>query len=381
MSTVQETVQEGNPVFVKGPLEAAGGRTTARSTSLHIPSLDGIRALSFALVFLGHAGLNTVIPTTFGVTVFFFLSGYLITTLLRIEWQKTGHISLKKFYLRRALRILPPFYLVFILAYCAYRMGASPAPKEPASIPAVLFHYANYYMVVHDTQGFLFGTAVYWSLAVEEHFYLLFPCLFWLMARTGGSGRNQALFLLALCAVTLAWRCVLVFTLHVPMLRTLVASDTRVDSLLFGCALAVYENPALDRSSFSERAWKRHLFPLGLAALVLCFVVRNASFRETFRYSIQGLGLVPLFVCAARYPDWFPMRLLNLRPIAFVGVLSYSLYLIHLLVLSVLETHFASRLGPVAKGSLGMALSLLLSWLIYLTVEKPCARLRKRLSV
>src|ERR1700733_14513831 len=91
--------------------------------ALHLPSLDGIRAVSFLLVFAAHAGLGDVIPGGFGVTVFFFLSGYLITTLLRIEHDATGTVSLRQFYLRRALRILPPFYLVLALAALAAWLG------------------------------------------------------------------------------------------------------------------------------------------------------------------------------------------------------------------------------------------------------------------
>src|SRR5258708_38738724 len=83
--------------------------------SLYIPSLDGIRAVSFMLVFLAHAGLEDKIPGGLGVTVFFFLSGYLITTLLRTEADQNGRISIRDFYIRRVLRIFPPFYLTILL--------------------------------------------------------------------------------------------------------------------------------------------------------------------------------------------------------------------------------------------------------------------------
>src|SRR4051812_20527063 len=91
---------------ISSPRGAAGAHA-----SLYIPSLDGLRAISFAVVFLAHAGVPGM-PGGFGVTVFFFLSGYLITTLLRLEVERTGTVSLRRFYLRRALRILPPFYIV-----------------------------------------------------------------------------------------------------------------------------------------------------------------------------------------------------------------------------------------------------------------------------
>jgi peptidoglycan/LPS O-acetylase OafA/YrhL len=79
-----------------------------RGAPLHIPSLDGLRALSFLIVFLAHSGVSGV-PGGFGVTVFFYLSGFLITTLMRVEQENTGRVNLRHFYLRRALRILPPF--------------------------------------------------------------------------------------------------------------------------------------------------------------------------------------------------------------------------------------------------------------------------------
>jgi peptidoglycan/LPS O-acetylase OafA/YrhL len=356
------------------------GAQIERVSAVHIPSLDGIRAISFGLVFVGHAGLNRIVPAAFGVTVFFFLSGYLITTLLRLEWQKKNTISFRKFYLRRALRILPPFYLVFLMAFTAYRMGFLPTPTEQASMTAVVLHYSNYYIVAHDHQGFLTGTGVYWSLAVEEHFYLLFPWVFFLLAtRLGTDGKKTALVLLAICAVVLAWRCVLVLGMGASTLRTSVATESRFDSLLFGCVLALFENPALDQTRFSQSTWKRVLLPLGVLGLLVAFVVRSETFRETVRYSLQGISLIPVFVCAVRYPTWFPMRFLNLRPIVFVGVLSYSLYLIHLLVLGVISRHLSSRIDTFTQGVVGLAISIALSWLIYMVVEKPCAQLRRRL--
>jgi len=81
-------------------------------TSVHFPSLDGLRGVSFMLVFLAHAGLEHRVPGGFGVTTFFFLSGFLITSLMRIEARSAGTVSLRHFYLRRVFRILPPFYLV-----------------------------------------------------------------------------------------------------------------------------------------------------------------------------------------------------------------------------------------------------------------------------
>lgn len=347
--------------------------------SFHIPSLDGLRTVSFAVVFAAHAGLYNVVPGGFGVTVFFFLSGFLITTLLRQEFDKTGSVSLRKFYIRRALRILPPFYLVLFLATALVALGVVAGPIDPATVVAQALHYANYRIVLHGYSGFAPGTAVYWSLAVEEHFYLLFPLLYLTLRKRGMSGRAQALTLGALCVLILCWRCVLVYVLGCSVDRTYIASDTRFDSILYGCALAVFGNPMLDTSRIRDGVWKSVLLPLGVLGLLASFLIRDYGFRETTRYSLQGLALIPVFVCAMRFPTWGPMKLLNYRPVAFVGVLSYSLYLIHQVVLFVLKP-LEPRFGALLTGAIGLSISLLLAWLVHLFVEQPFARLRKRFS-
>src|SRR5204863_5159125 len=103
-----------------------------------------------------------------GVTVFFFLSGYLITTLLRMEHDARGTIRLRQFYLRRAFRILPPFYLVLGLAVAAAAIGVVSGGFQPIAVVAQTLHFANYWSVAHGGDGQPAGTGVYWSLAVEE---------------------------------------------------------------------------------------------------------------------------------------------------------------------------------------------------------------------
>jgi len=176
----------------------------------------------------------------------------------------------------------------------------------------------------------------------------------------------------------LAWRAVLAFALHAPADRIFVASDSRFDSILFGCALAIGENPVIDSTSVRESVWKRVLFPLGVAALLATFVIRHPAFRDTLRYTVQGIALVPVFVCAMRYPDWAPMRPLNLRPVAFVGVLSYTLYLAHQVALACVE-HLTPSAGKLFHGVVALGVSLIVAFAMHELVEKPCARLRRHL--
>jgi peptidoglycan/LPS O-acetylase OafA/YrhL len=353
--------------------------TPARSASFHIPSLDGLRAASFIIVFTSHAGLEVIMPGAFGVTVFFFLSGYLITTLMRAEVDKTGRVSLRNFYLRRALRILPPFYIVLLTATALAAGGFLGGELRPMAVASQVLHFSNYWMAIHGGNGIAAGTGVYWSLAVEEHFYLLFPAVFLVLSRLQLTGRQKAYGFWGTCAVVLVWRCVLVYGLHVGVERVSLCSDTRVDSIAFGCALAVWKNPMLDGHDGRSDSpfWSRLLFLLGVGLLLVTFLVRGPVFRETFRYTLQGIGLTPIFIMAMRHPRWYAFRLLNWRPMRFLGTISYSMYLLHQVVLRAVQQH--SPLGGVSRALVAFLISLAVAWTMQVVVERPCAALRKRL--
>jgi peptidoglycan/LPS O-acetylase OafA/YrhL len=169
---VPKNLTEANAAQIAGAAKDA----RAQRAPLQIPSLDGLRAVSFTMVFLAHAGLRGL-PGGFGVTVFFFLSGYLITTLLRVEMEDSGTISFKHFYLRRALRILPPFYIVLTVATGLTWLGLLAGWLETMPVLAEALHFSNYWFASHGWTGTAMGTGVLWSLAVEEHFYLGFPAL------------------------------------------------------------------------------------------------------------------------------------------------------------------------------------------------------------
>src|SRR5215813_15558710 len=104
--------------IVMEPLARRGGKSTADASDKGvIPSLDGLRAISISIVLVSHAGYGSVVPGGLGVTIFFFLSGYLITTLLVDERERSGRIDIGKFYLRRVFRLFPPLVVTLIIAY------------------------------------------------------------------------------------------------------------------------------------------------------------------------------------------------------------------------------------------------------------------------
>ena len=343
-------------VIVQGAGAPSGSASAKRPAKegFQIPSLDGIRAASFMVVFASHAGLQRVLPAHFGLTLFFFLSGYLITTLLRMEYEKTGDISIRQFYLRRVLRIFPPFYLVLALTAALTALGLLGSALSAPALIAQASHLTNYYIIRHGWWvGMPPGTSVYWSLAVEEHFYLGFPLLYLFLRRRLRSNEQIAAALFSLCALILAWRAVLVFGLDVSRDRTYIATDTRIDSILFGCVLAVWHNPVLDKPTIGDRSLARVWLPLGVAMVILSVVVRQPAFDQTLRYTLQSAGLFPFFIAAVRWHDRGVFRLLNLRPVKYVGMLSYSLYLLHFTVIWGLELH--TRWPTPVRGAVALA--------------------------
>jgi peptidoglycan/LPS O-acetylase OafA/YrhL len=364
-------------------MAAAASAPAAAGRSLHIPSLDGIRACAVMLVFVSHAGLHGKVPGEFGVTVFFFLSGYLITTLLRLEHEQSGAISFRAFYLRRVLRIFPPFYLALAVATVLWLVGGLPKgpPFRLDGLLSQALFLTNYWVVLHGWwDGHAPGTWIFWSLAVEEHFYLAFPLVYVLLLRLVSGRNRQALILGGLCAAVLAWRLVLVLALGAGKDRTYVATDTRIDSILFGCLLGIFANPVLDRTRIDHSTWKFIVVPLALFGLLVSFLIRDPWFQETVAYTLQGICLFPLFIAAVRFHDWGPFQLLNVAPVKFIGVVSYSIYLVHPSVLYGVTSWASGLLPPVAQSAFGLALTVAIAYGIYVAVERPAARLRRRLS-
>jgi peptidoglycan/LPS O-acetylase OafA/YrhL len=375
------SVTVNQPALIEGKEAGASARpqeSIAPPDTLYIPSLDGIRAVSFFLVFFSHAGLGGLVPGGFGVSIFFLLSGFLITTLLRTEFARYRRISLRNFYLRRVLRILPPLYVVLALAMVLSSSGPG-APGIPfAGTLAQALQVSNYYEIYASHMLTMPGSGVLWSLAVEEHFYLVFPLLYLWMCPRFSVGR-QSLTLLTLCAAALAWRFILHLHFHADFVRTYYATDARFDSILFGCLFAIAANPVLHdplHGWFLRRM--KWLVPLCVVVLLGTFLVREQSFRETLRYTLQGLALIPLFIAAIHYQKSWPVLFLNLPVVRFLGVLSYTLYLCHDVIM---ETVARVRMtGGFVTGAVSLACALAFATLVHYWIERPCTKIRRRLS-
>ena len=350
------------------PAPASGQLATDRLP--HLPALDGLRAIAVGLVFIGHSHLLPRFPASFGVTLFFFLSGYLITTLLRLEQANHGAVNLRHFYLRRLLRINPPLYVTLALIALLLAMGLNHQPPTALGVVSQLFFFSNYLPDHGMTSGL---QSPLWSLAVEEHFYLVFPGLFVLAMRKGTSARLAAWCAVA-CAAVLAVRLVDVALLGIVG-QNGYWTHTRMDSILYGCILALWSSPAIERSPPWRAGHVQAL--LALAAILGTFVFPTPLLREGLRYTVQGLALLVLFNWLLQGRPWLDPLLCN--PVAQrLGLWSYSFYLLHYAMLAAFGSSPAS---PSLIGSLlAIPATALACEVIHRLIERPAARLRRRLA-
>ena len=336
------------------------------------PHLDGLRGLSILLVAVSHAGFGHIVPGGLGVTIFFFISGYLITSLLLKEHERSHSVDLKSFYLRRFWRLTPPVLVhVALSMIIIFIFNENINWMEPAS---VLFYFSNYYkLLIHYTRvgDFYSPFDIYWSLAVEEHFYLIFtPFLVFIKNK-----RTLLAFVMLLIAAPLVIRAGV--TQHFDAVfsdeYSYRATDARMDSIAYGCLLAL-----MGQTRFNQRR-SPLLFVAGGVGLLASLAIRDAYFRQVFRYSLQGMSIF-LMVAPLLFSDKLDVvrKLLSNGLLVYVGKLSYSMYLYHWLALILVFLHFGTTQLTVPWQAAYWLLTVSASVLSYHGIERPAMVLRRK---
>lgn len=337
----------------------------------HLPSLDGLRAFSIALVLLAHTSRWHVLPGGFGVTVFFFISGFLISTLLIRERDRTGTISLRKFYLRRLIRLSPPLLVTLALGYGGVALGVFQGEIAALPIVSQLLFFFNYAALFLGSPEGVRGLSILWSLSVEEHFYFFWPVLFLALA----GSRRFAPVLLLLLAGSLAWRDICFQFLGRTEFQNYAATDTRLDSLLYGCILALMVRNGWAARIFEGR-WRAVPFLLvSCTILIASLIIRDPLFRATLRYTVQGIALMPVFYYSVYHSEWKLFKPFNFPIMQKVGIYSYTIYLVHFIIANSFQAHHISK--PITV--LGTAvLSYVWAAIVYRYIERPLRALRDR---
>ncbi|MGA0609829.1 acyltransferase family protein [Caldimonas sp. KR1-144] len=382
MSIVLPPASLSQPSAASLPRRSGGGS----SGEEYLPALDGLRAVSILLVVFSHLGLERIVPGNLGVTIFFFISGFIITRMLLREAQARDDISLPAFYTRRVFRLAPALFVYLALTVAAFAALGNPIPGR--DVVAALLYFANYYHIYFNwgDQTVEQPLSIMWSLAVEEHFYILFPFIVLLLRR-----RLKLLLgvLVGVCVVALAWRFAVVSAIGIEQLntiRTSEATDTRIDSIAYGCLVAVFLAVSNATNSAAAARIVRGLgsWPMvivgGAGLMLFSLLYRDPTFRETWRYSIQGLALIPVFAhLFARPPSGLLNAALTQPLMVYCGKISYSLYLYHWFAVSVVREAFPNDSWPQVA-LIAVPMMLALSMASYHFVERPMRRTGHRLA-
>ncbi len=374
-------------------------RATERQTAVTgktLPALTGLRGVAVAAVVAYHLQLGWASGGYLGVDLFFVLSGFLITTLLLEEWVGKRRIDLVAFWGRRAKRLLPALFLVvaalalYLLLNAAFGGPGANALVDLAGLRgeaiATLLYVNNWHLIfAHQSYFAQFSTPSplqhTWSLAIEEQFYLVWPLVLLLLLhlarriwRQAGVALAVALGLASMIAMAV------MFQPGVDPSRVYYGTDTRLFDLMAGAAIA-FVAASRPQPRPGARRTLHVAGPLAAAALAVFWVVAGTSAGLPKDYMFQGGFLVcavlaGIVVADARLVEQGRFsRLLSVRPVYFVGVISYGIYLWHWPVIVYLSGD-RTGLAPVPLDLARIGATLALSTASYYLVERPIRRAR-----
>ena len=347
-----------------------------------MPALDGLRAAAVAAVLLYHGNVAWARGGYLGVDAFFVLSGFLITSLLLVEWQTTGGIALPQFWRRRARRLLPALFLVLgaVALFAAIWAPADMLQRLRGDAFATIGYVANWrFMAAGQSYFAQFASPSplqhMWSLAIEEQFYLVWPPAFLLLLRLTRGSRPALFGITAALATGSALLMAALFTPGADPSRVYYGTDTRAQSLLIGAALALLlEHRRVGTNPIGRRFL--HATAMGAALLLLWAWARTPD-DATWLYR-GGLVVTALLVAVviasvtAETPG--PVgRLLSLRPVRWIGLISYGLYLWHWPVYVALSGGRTGLDGP-ALLAVRLACTVAIATASYYLVELPIRR-------
>jgi peptidoglycan/LPS O-acetylase OafA/YrhL len=344
------------------------------------PELDGVRGISILLV-LGLHLTPALLPGGYiGVDMFFVLSGFLITSLLLEEWSKHNSISLRDFYVRRALRLGPALvtYLLLLGAYAFVFLKRENAREIYLGIALTLSYVSNW--VIAFKPDFPTGIlAITWSLAVEEQFYLVWPLILSLLL-TLESNRKWIFLVLVLGIVSIAFNRALLFEAGAPVRRLYYATDTHADGLLMGCLVGY-----LVSWDFLPKSRALEVF-MKFAALASVFFIGFLAFTikhdnpllYTGGFSFAALGIAVTLLTLVSWPAAPATAVLGFKPLAWVGRISYGLYLWHWPVRGLV---FGKAVQPSPRQIIvATVLTFAIASLSFYVIERPFLKWKKRFS-
>jgi peptidoglycan/LPS O-acetylase OafA/YrhL/lysophospholipase L1-like esterase len=347
----------------------------------YIPALDGLRALAVVAVLLYHADQGWIPGGFLGVDVFFVISGYLITCLLLSDWQQTGGVGLKRFWYRRARRLLPAlFTMLFVVSLYAILFLPDVLDQLRGEVIAALLYVENWFLIFRHLSYFQSAGRPpllqhVWSLAVEEQFYLFWPLILVFVLTVWGKSR-RALLIGVLCGVAVSTiEMAILYQPYTDPSRVYYGTDTRAAALLLGAALAFVWAPWRLVGRTGRGAGIVLDAVAVLSGIVLFWMFLNVGEFDPglYRGGFLLVALVSALLIAAtvhpasRLVPW----LLGFAVFRWIGVRSYGIYLWHWPIYMVTRPHSDVPLTGIPLLVLRLTLTFVAAALSYKFIEEP----------
>lgn len=351
--------------------------TGSRYELSYVPELDGLRGVAILVVMLFHANVSFLGGGFIGVDIFFVLSGFLITSLLIKEFEHTGSVSLKHFYMRRILR-LGPALLLLLVVFCIVGfifLGEEKAIANLVDALIALAYLSNWARAFDlHPPDFLGHT---WSLSIEEQFYILWPIVLVTLLRIN-KNRWVVVFFAAVVALISWFLRILMAMNDVSVERLYNGLDTRADALMVGCVLGILTSSRL----ISERA--KDILAQWLKYVALSFMICLLGFFvfsewQDLRMYYFGFFAVELFAVTLIFDIMINKKsmigkILAMRWLVWVGSISYGLYLWHY---PIFRTMIALGYNDWAVIFIGTFVTFAIATSSYYFLERPILKFKK----
>ena len=349
--------------------------------SRYMPGLDGLRAVAVIAIIIYHLNPRWLPGGFLGVDTFFVISGYLITSLLLREYHNTQIIDLKNFWIRRFRRLIPALFFmtgVVITYVLVFESGIIRTVKEDGI--AAFLYMSNWWYIIEDVSYFEASEPRplmhLWSLAIEEQFYIIWPVVLLVLLSKFKNYKHIMLIILIMTIISLIWMMVLAMP-YEDNSRVYFGTDTRLQTLLLGVLLAYIWPPFRLKKDIGQKikVWIDGIGIGALLILIIFFVTVDDSSHWIYYGGLYLITLVTLLLIASSvHPSTVLPKVLGNRFMLWVGTRSYSLYLWHYPIITLINMNFVQGQIPFYIILLQVLLTVLCAEISFRWIETPFRR-------
>lgn len=344
----------------------------------YMPGLDGLRAIAVLGIIIYHLNKQWLTGGFLGVDTFFVISGYLITSLLLKEYDDTGIIKLKSFWIRHLKRLLPAvIVLLMVVGTATLLLKSDNIIRVKHDIIAAIFYVSNWWYIAKDVNYFeqfsFMPLKHLWSLAIEEQFYIFFPVILVTLLLTIKKRYKIGFIFWGVSIISLGLM-MFIYSINGDHSRVYFGTDTRLQTLLLGVILA-FLWPPFKLKNDPPKVVKYVIDSIGslsFIVLILLFFIINDETNWIYDGGFYLISILTLFIIASVvHPSTWIAKIFSNPVLVFIGKRSYSLYLWHFAVISFVHSYYVDGQIPVYVYFIDISLTIIFAELSYRFIETP----------